>query len=162
MISCKDIQINENEEVIISINIFDYLHYSEHWCDIWTKIAHKLPISREIKFNEQEIESFVLDMKSEFDYGGFQKYFFNYYEGKKIASEIYKNKFFVWNKTSPFYLIAFSINFVRFDICCMQDHQELIKWFECDRDNDKCYIVTEGLLTNNKKKMYESLLDRLA
>lgn len=75
----------------------------------------------------------------------FDKYFFrfeNYYINS-IVENLYKNKYFVINRYNNNYVIAFAINYTRFEIYSKDYDKVLIKWRENDEDDEIKGIIDD-------------------
>jgi hypothetical protein len=53
----------------------------------------------------------------------------------QMAEELLKNKYYVLNRVNKYYVIAFALNFHRFDVFSKDCDKQLIKWRQEDQDD---------------------------
>jgi len=68
----------------------------------------------------------------------------NAHEIQEITQDLLNSGYYVWNRFEKYYVIAFALNFTRFEVFSKDCDKELIKW----RDNDESDEI-KGLLVDD-------------
>lgn len=95
----------------------------------------------------------------DFDYP-FLEYMDSYYESLNnnsgiyyfimdVVDTLYDNEYFVWNRFGKYYVIAFAINYTRFEIFSKDVDKILIKWREDDKNDPIKSIITNENYNEN-------------
>lgn len=132
----------EDKEVVISFTMLNDLRHMEEW-----------PKHKKIKYNKDEIIKFIREIDGGYlSHEEYEKYlekktkgnkyhdksqYFKSYDGKDdlqeedieyIANELMETQYFVKNRYNKYYVIAFAINYTRFEIYSKDCDKELIDW----------------------------------
>lgn len=88
--------------------------------------------------NLMEITNAVTDILTQFknqgyDPSGYYYQYINNNEIREIAADLLNDGYYVWNRFEKYYVIAFALNYTRFEVFSKDYDKELIKW----RDNDE-------------------------
>lgn len=86
-------------------------------------------------------------------------YFTKDYDKNDVLNDLMKDKYYVWNRYEKYYVIAFAINYTRFEIFSKDCDKELIEWRENDEDDEIKGVITKEDYNENP---VVSLMKRLS
>lgn len=71
-------------------------------------------------------------------------YYVNEIDESAIVADLLSDKFYVINRYEKYYVIAFALDFTRFEVYSKDCSKELIKWRSTDANDPVAGLITDG------------------
>jgi len=142
--------IQKKKQCILSYGYLDNLYFVER------KDFELLNLER------KTIELVIKNLYKNKEYGGFKYSIDSYLNSlfastveldiKEVVDNLYNDGFHVWNRLNKYYVVAFAINYNRFDIYSKDCDKKLIEWEDLDSSGDDTDKSDDSCDSDNKKK----------
>lgn len=157
-------ELKEENTVTISFTILDDLEDIKNYdYETDTKLSKipLLPYHKQIQFTKTDIEKFINEVRLVFALPLKLCYFNDRIYNSEIVDELYNDNFYVLNRIEKYYVVAFAINYTRFEIYSKDCDKKLISWRENDESDP---IAKNGILYDDDYNIcpVETLLKQIS